>query len=74
MNNKDKEREKLTNEVSYYSFHIKKAKSDAERALEDAIGYQKIVRILEIQLTEYKEQLEKIKLEKNNNNNNNTNI
>ena len=67
MNNKDKEIEKLTNEVSYYSFHIKKCKSDAERALEDAIGYQKIVRILEIQLNEYKEQLDKIKLEKNNN-------
>ena len=67
MNNKDKEIEKLTNEVSYYSFHIKKCKSDAERALEDAIGYQKIVRILEIQLNEYKEQLNKIKLENNNN-------
>ena len=65
MNNKDKEIEKLSNEVSYYSFHIKKCKSDAERALEDAIGYQKIVRILEIQLNEYKEQLEKIKQEKN---------
>ena len=61
MNNKDKEIEKLSNEVSYLSFHIKKCKSDAERALEDAIGYQKIVRILEIQLNEYKEQLEKIK-------------
>ena len=67
MNNKDKEIEKLTNEVSYYSFHIKKCKSDAERALEDAIGYQKIVRILEIQLNEYKEQLDKIKQEKSNN-------
>ena len=63
MNNKDKEIEKLSNEVSYYSFHIKKCKSDAERALEDAIGYQKIVKILEIQLNEYKAQLEKIKQE-----------
>ena len=65
MNNKDKEIEKLSNEVSYYNFHIKKCKSDAERALEDAIGYQKIVRILEIQLNEYKQQLDKIKQEKN---------
>ncbi len=64
MNNKDKEIEKLSNEVSYYNFHIKKCKSDAERALEDAIGYQKIVRILEIQLNEYKQQLDKIKQEK----------
>ena len=64
MNNKDKEIEKLSNEVSYYSFHIKKCKSDAERALEDAIGYQKIVRILEVQLNDYKEQLNKIKQEK----------
>ena len=47
--------------IQYYSFHIKKYKSDAERALEDAIGYQKIVRILEVQLNEYKEQLDKIK-------------
>ena len=67
MNNKDKQIEKLANEVSYYNFHIKKYKSDAERALEDAIGYQKIVRILEIQLNEYKEQLNKIKQEKSNN-------
>ena len=66
MNNKDKQIEKLANEVSYYNFHIKKYKSDAERALEDAIGYQKIVRILEIQLNEYKEQLNKIKQEKSN--------
>ena len=65
MNNKDKEIEKLSNEVSYYSFHIKKCKSDAERALEDAIGYQKIVRILEVQLNDYKEQLNKIKQDKN---------
>ena len=68
LNNKDKQIEKLSNEVSYYSFHIKKYKSDAERALEDAIGYQKIVRVLEIQLNEYKEQIDKIKKEKNNNN------
>ena len=61
LDNKDKQIEKLDNEVKYYSFHIKKYKSDAERALEDAIGYQKIVRILEIQLNEYKEQLDKIK-------------
>ena len=67
MNNKDKEIEKLSNEVSYYSFHIKKCKSDAERALEDAIGYQKIVRILEVQLNDYKEQLNKIKQDKNEN-------
>ena len=65
INNKDKEIEKLSNEVSYYSFHIKKCKSDAERALEDAIGYQKIVRILEVQLNDYKEQLNKIKHDKN---------
>ena len=61
IDSKDKEIEKLVNEVKYYSFHIKKYKSDAERALEDAIGYQKIVRILEVQLNEYKEQLDKIK-------------
>ena len=61
LDNKDKQIEKLDNEVKYYSFHIKKYKSDAERALEDAIGYQKIVRILEIQLNEYKELLDKIK-------------
>ena len=61
IDSKDKEIEKLVNDVKYYSFHIKKYKSDAERALEDAIGYQKIVRILEVQLNEYKEQLEKIK-------------
>ena len=61
INSKDKEIEKLLNEVKYYSFHIKKYKSDAERALEDAIGYQKIVGILEIQLNEYKEQISKIK-------------
>ena len=67
MSNKDKEIEKLSNEVSYYSFHIKKCKSDAERALEDAIGYQKIVRILEVQLNDYKEQLNKIKQNKNGN-------
>ena len=67
MNNKDKEIEKLSNEVSYYSFHIKKCKSDAERALEDAIGYQKIVRILEVQLNDYEEQLNKIKQDKNEN-------
>ena len=47
--------------MKYYSFHIKKYKSDAERALEDAIGYQKIVRILEIQLNENKEELKKMK-------------
>ena len=61
IGSKDKEIEKLNNDVKYYSFHIKKYKSDAERALEDAIGYQKIVRILEVQLNEYKEQLDKIK-------------
>ena len=61
INSKDKDIEKLSNEVKYYSFHIKKYKSDAERALEDAIGYQKIVRILEVQLNEYKEQINKIK-------------
>ena len=61
INSKDKEIEKLANEVKYYSFHIKKYKSDAERALEDAIGYQKIVRILEVQLNQYKEQIDKIK-------------
>ena len=61
IDSKDKEIEKLVNDVKYYSFHIKKYKSDAERALEDAIGYQKIVRILEVQINEYKEQLEKIK-------------
>ena len=61
INTKDKDIEKLSNEVKYYSFHIKKYKSDAERALEDAIGYQKIVRILEVQLNEYKEQINKIK-------------
>ena len=61
IENKDKEIEKLNNDVKYYSFHIKKYKSDAERALEDAIGYQKIVRILEIQLNENKEELKKMK-------------
>ena len=61
IDSKDKEIEKLVNDVKYYSFHIKKYKSDAERALEDAIGYQKIVKILEIQLSEYKEQLDEIK-------------
>ena len=61
INNKDKEIEQLVNDNKYYSFHIKKYKSDAERALEDAIGYQKIVKILEIQLNEYKEQLDEIK-------------
>ena len=61
IDSKDKEIEKLVNDVKYYSFHIKKYKSDAERALEDAIGYQKIVKILEIQLNEYKEQLDEIK-------------
>ena len=61
IGSKDKEIEKLNNDVKYYSFHIKKYKSDAERALEDAIGYQKIVRILEVQLNEYKDQLDKIK-------------
>ena len=61
IGSKDKEIEKLVNEVKYYSFHIKKYKSDAERALEDAIGYQKIVRILEVQLNEYKEQIDQIK-------------
>ena len=65
ITSKDKEIEKLNSDVKYYSFHIKKYKSDAERALEDAIGYQKIVRILEIQLNEYKEQLDKIKNNKN---------
>ena len=61
LNSKDKEIEKLKNEVSYYSFHIKKCKSDAERAISDAIGYQKIVKILEIKLTQYKDALDKIK-------------
>ena len=61
IENKDKEIEKLNNDVKYYSFHIKKYKSDAERALEDAIGYQKIVRLLEIQLNENKEELKKMK-------------
>ena len=65
LDSKDKEIEKLVNEVKYYSFHIKKYKSDAERALEDAIGYQKIVRILEMQLNEYKEQIDQIKNIKN---------
>ena len=64
INNKDKEIEQLVNDNKYYSFHIKKYKSDAERALEDAIGYQKIVKILEIQLNEYKEQFDKIKNQK----------
>ena len=61
IDSKDKEIEKLVNDVKYYSFHIKKYKSDAERALEDAIGYQKIVALLEIQLNQYKEQLDTIK-------------
>jgi DNA repair exonuclease SbcCD ATPase subunit len=61
IGSKDKEIEKLVNDVKYYSFHIKKYKSDAERALEDAIGYQKIVALLEIQLNQYKEQLDTIK-------------
>ena len=34
LNNKDKEIEKLSNDVSYYNFHIQKYKSDAERALD----------------------------------------
>ena len=61
LEEKEKEIQKLKNEVSYYSFNIKKCKSDAERALQDAIGYQKIVRVLEEQINEYKEVLKKIK-------------
>ena len=61
IENKDKEIEKLNNDVKYYSFHIKKYKSDAERALEDAKKKKKIVRILEIQLNENKEELKKMK-------------
>ena len=44
--------------------HINQYKSDAEKALQDAVEYQKIVTALQEQINEYKKVLNKIKKNK----------
>jgi chromosome segregation ATPase len=64
LKNNEEQIDKLNKEVSFYSFHINKYKSDAAKALEDAVEYQQIVSALQSQVNEYKIALNKIKQNK----------
>ena len=57
INAKEKEIQKLNDDVSYYAFNAKKAKQDAEKSIQDAITYQKIVRKMEKDLEQMQNQL-----------------
>ena len=73
ITSKEKDIQKYTNDVNYYAFNLKKAKQDAERAMQDTITYQQIVRKMEAQLTQMQQTvigLQKAKLANNNNNQN----
>ena len=52
---------KLNNDINYLAFNTKKYKSDAEKALNDALAYQEIVKTLEEQLNQYKDVINSIK-------------
>ena len=64
LKNNQQQIDKLNKEVSYYTYNINKYKSDAEKALQDAVEYQQIVSALQSQLNEYKIALNKIKQNK----------
>ena len=64
LKNNQEQIDKLNKEVSFYSFHINKYKTDAAKALEDAVQYQQIVSALQAQVNEYKIALNKIKQNK----------
>ena len=58
LNAKDKEIQKLNDDISYYAFNAKKAKQDAEKSIQDAIAYQKIVRKMEKDIALMKSQIQ----------------
>ena len=64
LKNNEQQIEKLNKEVTFYSMNINKYKSDAAKALEDAVEYQQIVSVLQAQVNEYKIALNKIKQNK----------
>lgn len=58
LNAKEKEIQKLNDDISYYAFNAKKAKQDAEKSIQDAIAYQKIVRKMEKDIALMKSQIQ----------------
>ena len=52
------QKKKKYKNISYYAFNAKKAKQDAEKSIQDAIAYQKIVRKMEKDIALMKSQIQ----------------
>ena len=52
IKNKDESISKLTQDINYIAITAKKSKQEAERAIQDALGFQQIVRKIEKELND----------------------
>jgi hypothetical protein len=65
MRNKEETIAKLTQDLNYLSISAKKSKQEAERAIQDALGFQQIVRKIEKELNDVQIKKEKAENELN---------
>jgi chromosome segregation ATPase len=65
IKNKDESISKLTQDINYIAITAKKSKQEAERAIQDALGFQQIVRKIEKELNDVIGKKEKVENELN---------